>query len=210
MLAPKRTKYRKAHKGRIHGLAKGGTTFNFGAYGLKASIPGGSRPARSRRRGARSPGTSAVSGRVWIRIFPDVPVSHKPAEVRMGSGKGSPEYWICRVKPGRIMFELDGVPAGSGARSVRVRGGEIADRYPLCCARRRGGRRMKAGDVRAKTEDELKGEIDALGKEIFNLRFQRANGQLENTARVRQVRRDIARIKTILGAAAPQGATEQS
>jgi len=85
MLSPKRTKYRKAHKGRVHGLAKGGTTLNF----------------RHIRR----------IGRVWIRIFPDVPVSQKPAEVRMGSGKGTPEFWVCRVKPGRIMFELDGVPA---------------------------------------------------------------------------------------------------
>src|ERR1700756_184958 len=110
MLSPKRTKYRKAHKGRIHGLAKGGTTLNFGAYGLKASDPG--RVTARQIEAARRAITRHIrrAGRVWIRIFPDVPVSHKPAEVRMGSGKGSPEFWICRVKPGRIMFELDGVP----------------------------------------------------------------------------------------------------
>jgi large subunit ribosomal protein L16 len=109
MLSPKRSKYRKAHKGRIHGLAKGGTTLNFGAYGLKAADPG--RVTARQIEAARRAITRHIrrAGRVWIRIFPDVPVSQKPAEVRMGSGKGSPEFWICRVKPGRIMFELDGV-----------------------------------------------------------------------------------------------------
>ncbi len=111
MLAPKRSKYRKAHKGRVHGLAKGGTTLNFGAYGLKAADPG--RVTARQIEAARRAITRHIrrAGRVWIRIFPDVPVSQKPAEVRMGSGKGSPEFWICRVKPGRIMFELDGVSA---------------------------------------------------------------------------------------------------
>ena len=111
MLSPKRTKYRKAFKGRIHGVAKGGTALNFGAYGLKAVEPGRvtARQIEAARR-AISRHIRRV-GRVWIRIFPDVPVSTKPAEVRMGSGKGSPEFWVCRVKPGRIMFELDGVPA---------------------------------------------------------------------------------------------------
>jgi large subunit ribosomal protein L16 len=111
MLSPKRSKYRKAHKGRVHGLAKGGTTLNFGAYGLKASDPG--RITARQIEAARRAITRHIrrAGRVWIRVFPDVPVSQKPAEVRMGSGKGSPEFWICRVKPGRIMFELDGVSA---------------------------------------------------------------------------------------------------
>jgi large subunit ribosomal protein L16 len=109
MLQPARTKYRKAHKGRIHGIAKGGTTLNFGAYGLKAAEPG--RITARQIEAARRTITRYIRrvGRVWIRIFPDVPVSSKPAEVRMGSGKGSPEFWVCRVKPGRIMFELDGV-----------------------------------------------------------------------------------------------------
>jgi len=109
MLSPKRSKYRKAHKGRVHGLAKGGTTLNFGAFGLKAADPG--RITARQIEAARRAITRHIrrAGRVWIRIFPDVPVSQKPAEVRMGSGKGSPEFWVCRIKPGRIMFELDGV-----------------------------------------------------------------------------------------------------
>ena len=110
MLSPKRTKYRKAFKGRIHGVAKGGFELNFGAYGLKAMEP--ERITARQIEAARRAITRAMKrqGRVWIRIFPDVPVSSKPAEVRMGSGKGTPEYWAARVKPGRIMFELDGVP----------------------------------------------------------------------------------------------------
>ena len=110
MLSPKRTKFRKAHKGRIHGLAKGGTQLNFGSYGLKAVTP--ERVTARQIEAARRAITRHLrrSGRVWIRIFPDVPVSSKPAEVRMGKGKGSPEFWVARVKPGRIMFEIDGVP----------------------------------------------------------------------------------------------------
>src|SRR3974390_2949191 len=111
MLSPTRTKYRKAHKGRIHGNAKGGTSLNFGNCGMKALEPGRV-PARQLE-AARRAITRHIRrvGRIWIRIFPDVPVSLKPAEVRMGSGKGTPEFWVCRVKPGRIMFELDGVSA---------------------------------------------------------------------------------------------------
>ncbi len=110
MLQPKRTKYRKAHKGRIKGVAKGGFTLSFGGYGLKALEP--ERVTARQIEAARRAITRAMKrqGRVWIRIFPDVPVSSKPAEVRMGSGKGAPEFWVSRVKPGRIMFEIDGVP----------------------------------------------------------------------------------------------------
>jgi len=109
MMQPKKTKYRKAHKGRIHGLAKGGTMLNFGAYGLKATSPG--RVSARQIEAARRAITRHMRriGKLWIRVFPDVPVSSKPAEVRQGKGKGSPEWWAARVKPGRIMFELDGV-----------------------------------------------------------------------------------------------------
>jgi large subunit ribosomal protein L16 len=110
MLSPKRSKYRKQHKGRIHGQSKGATTLTFGSYGLKAVEP--ERVTARQIEAARRAITRHMkrAGRIWIRVFPDVPVSTKPAEVRMGSGKGTPEYWVCRVKPGRIMFEIDGVP----------------------------------------------------------------------------------------------------
>ena len=110
MLQPKRTKFRKAHKGRIKGAAKGGYTLNFGSYGLKALQP--ERVTARQIEATRRAITRHMkrAGRVWIRIFPDVPVSKKPTEVRMGKGTGSPEFWACKVKPGRIMFEIDGVP----------------------------------------------------------------------------------------------------
>ena len=110
MMQPKKTKYRKQHKGRIHGNAKGGFTLSFGEYGLKAMQP--ERVTARQIEAARRAISHHVKrvGRLWIRVFPDVPVTKKPAEVRMGSGKGSVEYWVCRIKPGRILFEIDGVP----------------------------------------------------------------------------------------------------
>jgi len=120
MLSPKRTKFRKQHKGRIHGEAKGGHAINFGSYGLKALQP--ERITARQIEAARRAMTRHMrrQGRVWIRLFPDVPVSKKPAEVRMGSGKGSPEYWVCKVKPGRIMFEIDGVPEPTARRAFEL------------------------------------------------------------------------------------------
>lgn len=109
MLSPKKTKFRKAHKGRIHGNAKGGSSLNFGSYGMKALQP--NRITARQIEAARRAITRHIKrqGRVWIRVFPDVPVTKKPVEVRMGKGKGTVEFWACRVKPGRVMFELDGV-----------------------------------------------------------------------------------------------------
>lgn len=110
MLQPKKTKFRKAHKGRIHGNAKGGFRLSYGSIGLKALEP--ERVTARQIESARRAISRAIKrqGRLWILIFPDVPVTAKPAEVRMGKGKGSIDYWACRVHPGRIMFELDGVP----------------------------------------------------------------------------------------------------
>ncbi|MFM8799401.1 MAG: 50S ribosomal protein L16 [Tagaea sp.] len=120
MLSPKRTKYRKAHKGRIHGNAKGGFTLNFGAFGLKALEP--ERVTARQIEAARRTITRHLkrAGRVWIRVFPDVPVSKKPAEVRMGSGKGTPEFWVVRINPGRILFEIDGVPKTIAAEAFEL------------------------------------------------------------------------------------------
>jgi len=120
MLQPKRTKFRKAHKGRIHGHAKGGTALNFGAYGLKATTPG--RVSARQIEAARRAITRHMKrvGKLWIRVFPDVPVSSKPAEVRQGKGKGSPEWWAARVKPGRVMFELEGVSQEMAREAFRL------------------------------------------------------------------------------------------
>src|SRR5438309_6992027 len=120
MLQPTRTKFRKAHKGRIHGVSKAATELNFGQYGLKALEP--DRVSARQIEAARRAMTRHMkrAGRVWIRIFPDVPVSKKPIEVRMGKGKGSPELWVCRVKPGRIMFEIDGVSVQTAREALTL------------------------------------------------------------------------------------------
>ncbi len=120
MLSPKRMKFRKQHKGRIHGLAKGGSTLSFGSYGLKALTP--ERVTARQIEAARRAITREMkrAGRLWIRIFPDVPVSDKPAEVRMGKGKGSIEFWVARVKPGRIMFEAEGIDEETARRAFAL------------------------------------------------------------------------------------------
>lgn len=129
MLQPKRTKFRKQHKGRIHGLAKGGTDLNFGAFGLKAVEP--ERITARQIEAARRAMTRHMKrqGRVWIRIFPDVPVTQKPTEVRMGKGKGSVEYWAAKVKPGRVMFEIDGVAEPVAREALRL----AAMKLPIKC-----------------------------------------------------------------------------
>jgi len=120
MLQPKRTKFRKAHKGRIHGVAKGGTELAFGQYGLKSQEP--ERVTARQIEAARRAITREMkrAGRVWIRVFPDLPVSKKPTEVRMGKGKGAVEFWAARVKPGRILFEIDGVPEDVAKEALRL------------------------------------------------------------------------------------------
>ena len=120
MLSPKRTKFRKMHKGRNAGLAKGGFDLNFGSFGLKATTP--ERVTARQIEAARRALTRHMKrqGRVWIRIFPDVPVSKKPTEVRMGKGKGSVEFWAAKVKPGRVMFEIDGVTEDVAREALRL------------------------------------------------------------------------------------------
>jgi large subunit ribosomal protein L16 len=126
MLQPNRTKFRKAHKGRIHGVATSGTDLAFGQYGLKALEP--DRLSARQIEAARRAVTRHMkrSGRVWIRIFPDVPVSKKPIEVRMGKGKGTPELWVCRVKPGRILFEVDGVSIEVAKESLALAAAKLS------------------------------------------------------------------------------------
>jgi large subunit ribosomal protein L16 len=125
MLQPKKTKFRRAHKGRIKGLATSGANLNFGAFGLKALEP--ERVTARQIEAARRAITREMKrqGKVWIRVFPDLPVSKKPTEVRMGSGKGAPEFWAARVKPGRIIFEIDGVPEAVARESLRLGGAKL-------------------------------------------------------------------------------------
>ncbi|MEE2773495.1 MAG: 50S ribosomal protein L16 [Pseudomonadota bacterium] len=129
MLQPKRTKFRKQHKGRIHGLAKGGSSINFGSFGLKATQP--ERITSRQIEAARRALTRHMKrqGRVWIRVFPDVPVTAKPIEVRMGKGKGSVDRWVAKVKPGRVMFEVDGVTEDVAKEALRL----AAMKLPVRC-----------------------------------------------------------------------------
>jgi large subunit ribosomal protein L16 len=140
MLQPKKTKYRKAFKGRIHGASKGGTALNFGAYGLKAVEP--ERITARQIEAARRAITRHMKrqGRVWIRIFPDLPVTDKPAEVRMGKGKGAVDYWAARVAPGRIMFEIDGVADDIAREALKLGAAKLPIRARIVT-------RMHAGQV---------------------------------------------------------------
>ena len=128
MLQPKRTKFRKQFKGRIHGLAKGGSEINFGSYGLKATEP--ERVTSRQIEAARRALTRHMKrqGRVWIRIFPDIPVTAKPIEVRMGKGKGSVDRWVAKVKPGRVMFEVDGVAEDVAKEALRLAAMKLPDK----------------------------------------------------------------------------------
>ena len=131
MMQPKKTKFRRAHQGRIKGNTKGGAALNFGEYGLKALEPNrvNAREIEAARRAITR--EMKRQGRVWIRIFPDVPVSKKPVEVRMGSGKGAPEFWAARVAPGRIMFEVDGVPEAVARESLRLGAAKLSVRTKI-------------------------------------------------------------------------------
>ena len=131
MMQPKKTKFRRAHKGRIKGNTKGGSALNFGQFGLKALEPNrvNAREIEAARRAITR--EMKRQGRVWIRIFPDVPVSQKPVEVRMGKGKGAVEFWAARVAPGRIMFEVDGVPEAVARESLRLGAAKLSVRTKI-------------------------------------------------------------------------------
>jgi len=131
MMQPKKTKFRRAHKGRIKGNTKGGSQLNFGQFGLKSLEPNrvNAREIEAARRAITR--EMKRQGRVWIRIFPDLPVSKKPIEVRMGKGKGAPEFWAARVAPGRIMFEVDGVPEAIARESLRLGAAKLSVRTKI-------------------------------------------------------------------------------
>jgi large subunit ribosomal protein L16 len=201
MLQPKKTKFRKAFKGRIHGAAKGGFSLNFGSYGLKTLEP--ERITARQIEAARRAITRQMKrqGRVWIRVFPDLPVTGKPAEVRMGKGKGAVDHWAARCHPGRILFEIDGVPDDIAREALRLGAAKLPVRTKVVTRLDAGvahTEMTKIADLRSQTVDQLSDELLKLKKEQFNLRFQAATGQMEKTHRVSEVRKDIARISTLL------------
>src|SRR6266496_1331747 len=185
MLIPRRVKHRKQHRPERHGAAKGGTRVTFGEYGIQAVEH--SYVTNRQIEAARIAMTRHIrrGGKVWINIYPDRPLTKKPAETRMGSGKGAPEWWIANVKPGRVMFELSGVTEPVAREALR----RAMHKLPM--------KGMVAADLRNSTEEELDGKLAEAKIELFNLRFQAAIGQLESHGRLRAVRKEIARIYTV-------------
>jgi large subunit ribosomal protein L16 len=193
--ATARSKFRKEQKGRNTGLATRGAKVSFGEWGLKAT--GRGRLTARQIEAARRAMTRHIKrgGRIWIRIFPDKPISKKPAEVRMGNGKGNPEYWVAEIQPGKVLYEMDGVNERWRVRRLRLL-------LPSCRFHHfrdsSSGVIMKASELRTKSVDELNKELLDLLKAQFGLRMQLATQQLSNTSQMSKVRRDIARVRTLI------------
>ena len=183
-------------RGRRRGNAKGGTRVNFGDYGIQALEPGWI--TNRQIEAARIAMTRYIKrgGKVWINIFPDKPVTQKPAETRMGSGKGNPEHWVAVVKPGRVMFELSGVPEPTAREAMRLAMHKLPIKTRFVV--RTGGGVMAASELRELNDTELGNRLREFKEELFNLRFQNATGQLDNTSRINAVRKDVARVETLL------------
>lgn len=198
MLLPKRVKYRRVHRGRMTGKAMRGNTVSQGDFGIVALEP--SWITSNQIEAARIAMTRYIKrgGKVWIKIFPDKPVTEKPAETRMGSGKGSPEYWVAVVKPGRVLFEIADVSEETAREALRL----AAHKLPVKCkfVKREGLEEayMKANELRDMSAAELTKKLAELKEELFNLRFQHAINQLENPGRIETVKKDIARVKTVM------------
>jgi large subunit ribosomal protein L16 len=182
MLMPKRVKYRKAQRGRMRGKAQRGSTLAFGDFGLKALEPGWVTNRQIEAARVSLARSVKRGGKIFIRIFPDKPVTKKPAETRMGKGKGNPEFWVAVVKPGRIMYEMEGVDEAAAKEGFRL------------AAQKIGIRTKFVSRTRALY---LEQKVKELTEELFNLRFQLSMGVAKNPSRVQQAKRDLARAKTV-------------
>ena len=201
MLMPKKVKYRKQQRGRMTGKAWRGSELAFGDFGLKVLEPGwitdrqieASRVAMTRfvKRG----------GKIWIRLFPDKPVTKKPAETRMGKGKGAPDHWVAVVRPGKILFEMEGVTPQDASEAMRLASHKLPLRTRICKARISSALKrkkiMKSEKIRNLTDEELSHQERDLNDQLFKLKFQLNMGQTESLKKIRGMRRDIARVKTI-------------
>ncbi len=202
MLQPARRKYRKEQKGRNTGVATRGAKVSFGDFGLKA-VDRGRLTARQIEAARRAISRHVKrGGRIWIRIFPDKPISQKPAEDRMGNGKGNPEYYVAEIQPGKVLYEINGVPEELAREAFRLASAKLPLRTTFV-ARQVGARAqpetfMKASELRAKDVAGLQKEVGDLLKAHFGLRMQKATQQLSNHTQLGNTRRDIARAKTVL------------
>jgi large subunit ribosomal protein L16 len=201
MLQPKRRKYRKEQKGRNTGIATRGNAVSFGEFGLKAM--GRGRLTARQIESARRAMTRHIKrgGRIWIRIFPDKPISKKPAEVRMGNGKGNPEYYVAEIQPGKMLYEMDGVGEELAREAFRLAAAKlpIATSFVVRQVGTKGIHTMKATELRGKDAAGLNQELSELLKAQFGLRMQKATQQLQNSSQLKKVRRDIARVRTVMG-----------
>ena len=198
MLMPKKVKYRKQQRGRMTGKAWRGSDVSFGDYGLKAMEP--CWMTARQIEAARVAMTRFIKrgGKIWVRVFPDKPITKKPQETRMGKGKGAPEEWVCVVRPGPHPVRDGRRHRGRSASRDAAGRGQAAHQDEVRHAVRRGESVMKIAEVRELTVDDLRTRAKELDDELFRLRIQKSMGQLEAPAKVRGVRRDRARIKTIL------------
>ena len=194
MLQPVRTKYRKAFKGRIHGKASRAIRLNYGQFGLKAMEP--ERIIGKQIEAARVALTRYMkrTGKVWTRIFPNIPVSKKPTEVRMGKGKGSPEYYACRVKPGRIIFEVDGV----SEEVAKIALYKASAKLPIKTKFIRRWFMAKKKEDKKLTKDQAEKKVQSLKKDLFNIRFKKVNNQIQNSAQYNEIKKNIARLFTTI------------
>ena len=195
MLMPKKVRWRKVQRGRMKGRAWTGSRVSFGDYGLKALECGWITDRQIEA--ARIAITRFIkrNGRIWIRIFPDKPITKKPQETRMGKGKGAPDQWVAVVKPGRVLYEMEGVPEETAKEAMRLAAPQARNQDEVRDAR---GGVVKAEELRELSAEDLVSKEEELREQMFKLRFQQAIGQLDNPFKIREARRDIARVKTIL------------
>ena len=198
MLMPKRVKHRKVMRGRMSGMAKGGHTVAFGEYGLATQEPAWitSRQIEAARRAM----TRSVKrgGKIWIRVFPDKPATKKPAETRMGSGKGAPDHWVAVVKPGRILFEMAGVDHDSAVEAMRLASPQAARRHAGHRPRiGEGSELMDIAQVRELSDAELDNALKEAKQDLWGARFALSTRQLKDYSTIPQTRRTIARILTV-------------
>ena len=195
MLQPKRTKFRKMMKGRNRGLAHRGSKVSFGEYGLKAI--GRGRLTARQIEAARRAMTRHIKrgGKIWIRVFPDKPITGKPLEVRQGKGKGNVEYWVAQIQPGKVLYEVQGVSEEMAREAFALAAAKIPLATHIC---ETDGDVMKATELREKSPVDLNKQLLALREAQFKLRMQKSTGQLGQTHLLKQNQREIARVKTVL------------
>ena len=198
MLMPKKVKYRKQQRGRMAGKAWRGSDVSFGDYGLKALEPCWLTDRQIEAARVAMTRFVARGGKIWVRVFPDKPITKKPQETRMGKGKGAPDQWVAVVRPGRVLFEMEGVSEKDAREAMKLAAAKLPILTKFATPLRAGEDAMKAAELRDLGADELGVKERDLTDQLFRMRIQKSMGQLEAPDKMRTVRRDLARVKTVL------------